>query len=276
MRFFYFLLSLYITSLLFAGCNNNDAARKQLEQARNAYENAQYGSAKQVLNELKVQYPKDFDLQKDVLHLMREVELKEQMRNLAFCDSVLPICQAEADAMKPLFLFEKTEYDSEGRYVDKSWNPSLESGFVGIKTSVTEANNLVLTAIYRSAAPIRYDRLTVSLPSGEHAETQAIPFDGGANYSFKDANGTSYEIVTFQKGRDNGVIAFIYAYAKEKITLEYAGGSKVPTRLLSQKEKDALVRAVDFSARLKELEQLKGQREMAEGRVRYLGGKVGR
>jgi hypothetical protein len=257
-----------------AGCKNNDAARKQLEQARQLYENAQYGSARQCLDELKTQYSNDYGLQKDLLHLMREIELKEQQRNLAYCDSLLPIRQAEADAMKPFFVFEKTEYDSEGRYMDTSWNPSLESGFTGIKTSVTEANDLVLTAVYRSVSPIRYDRLKVSVPSGEYAETQAIPFDGGANYSFKDSSGTTYETVTFQKERDNGVVAFIYAYAKEQIRMEYAGGKKVPTRLLSSQEKNALVRTVHFAALLKEIEQLKSQQEKAGKRIQYLRAKL--
>ncbi|MDR2683578.1 MAG: hypothetical protein LBB64_06900 [Dysgonamonadaceae bacterium] len=256
--------------LVFAGCSGNDTARKQLEQARRLYENAQYGSAKQSIDELKAQYPKDFDLQKQLLQLMRAIEQKEQERNLAFCDSLLPVRQAEADAMKPLFVFEKTAYDSEGRYIAASWNPGVESGFSGIKTGVTESNDLVLTAVYRSAAPVRFNRVKVSVPSGEYAETLSIPFDGGANYAFKDGNGAHYQIVTFQKGRDNGVIAFIYAYAKEKITMEYAGGKNVPARLLSQKEKDALVRATDFAVLLREIAQLKEQKEKAEKRIEYL------
>jgi hypothetical protein len=265
---------LWAILLLFAGCTPNDAARKQLEQARHAYENAQYGAAGQRLAELKAQYPNDFVLQKDILHLTREIDLQEQQRNWAFCDSLLPIRQAEADAMKPLFVFEKTEYDSEGRYRYQSWNPVIESGFVGIKTSVTEANDLVLTAIYRSATPIRYNRIKVSIPSGEYAETQAIPFDSGANYAFQDGDGMHYEIVTFQKGRDNGVIAFLYAYTKEKITMEYAGGKKIPTRVLSQKEKDALVGTVDWATLLQEIEQLEEQKAKAEQRIQYLQTKL--
>ena len=260
--------------LLFTGCSNHDTARKQLAQVRDLYENAQYGSAKQILDELKTQYPKDYNLQKDVLHLMREIELKEQQRNLVFCDSLLSIRQAEADSMKVHFVFEKTEYDSEGRYTDKSWNPAIESGFIGIKTNVTESNDLVLTAIYRSGESIRYNRLKVSISSGEYAETQAIPFDGGANYSFKDGEGNNYQIVTFQKGRDNGVIAFIYRYATEKITMEYAGGKPHPTRILSQKEKDALVRITDFAATLKEVEQSKKEKEKAGERIQYLQSKL--
>jgi hypothetical protein len=265
---------LFAAFLLLASCNKNDAGRKQLAQARDLYENGQYGVAKQTLDEMKSQFPKDYELHRIALHLMHEIEMDEQQRNLQFCDSLLPVYQAEADSIKPYFLFEKTEYDSKGRFTDKSWNPAVESGFIGIKTSVTESNDLVLTAVYRSAKPVNFDRLKVSIPSGEYAETQAIPFDGGANYSFKDGGGNNYQIVTFQKGRDNGVIAFICRYVQEKITMEYAGGNPQPARILSQEEKYALFRTTDFASILKEIEQLKNEKERAEKRIQYLRAKM--
>ncbi|GHT40316.1 hypothetical protein FACS189437_05740 [Bacteroidia bacterium] len=259
--------------LFLAGCNTNEPARLQLEQARNLYENAQYGSAKQTLDELKALYPKAFDVQKEAIHLMREIEVREQSRNLFFCDSLLLVRQAEADSMKPYFVFEKTEYDAAGRYVDKSWNPAVGSGADFIKTNVSEGNEIALTAVYKGAA-IQYDRLKVSIPSGEYAETQTIPFDGGANYSFQDGAGITYQIVAFQKGRDNGVISFIYNYAREKITMEYAGGKKVVSRIISAKEKQALVKTVDFTAILKDIDQLKKEKDKAGKRMEYLKSKL--
>jgi hypothetical protein len=259
--------------LFLAGCNTNDPARLQLEQARDLYENAQYGSAKQTLDELKAQYPKVFEVQKEAIHLMREIEVKEQERNLIFCDSMLLVRQAEADSMKQYFIFEKTEYDASGRYVDKSWNPAAGSGANFIKTSVNERNEIALTAVYKGAA-IQYDRLKVSIPAGEYAETQAIPFDGGTNYSFKDGTGITCQIVTFQKSRDKRVISFIYNYALEKITMEYAGGKKVVSRIISGKEKQALVKTVDFTAILKDIDRLKKEKDKAGKRIEYLKSKL--
>jgi hypothetical protein len=204
---------------------------------------------------------------------MREIEVLEQERNLVFCDSMLLVRQAEADSMTQYFVFEKTEYDASGRYVDKSWNPAISSGSNFIKTSVNEGNEIALTAVYKGAA-IQYDRLKVSGPSGEYAETLAIPVDGGANYSFKDGAGITYQIVTFQKGRDNGVISFIYRYAQEKITMEYAGGKKVSPRIISDKEKLALVRTVDLTAIWKDIDQLKKEKDKAGKRIEYLKSKL--
>ncbi|GHT88436.1 hypothetical protein FACS189474_3680 [Bacteroidia bacterium] len=264
---------LLVGFLFLAGCHTNEPARLQLEQARNLYENAQYGSAKQTLDELKTNFPKAYEVQKEAIHLMREIEVKEQERNLIFCDSMLLVRQAEVDSMKSYFVFEKTEYDANGRYVDKSWNPAISSGDNFIKTSVNELNEIALTAVYKGAA-IQYDHLKVFIPSGEYAETQAIPFDGGANYSFKDGAGITYQIVTFQKGRDNGVIPFIYNYSQEKITMEYAGGKKVSPRIISGNEKLSLVRTVDFTAILKDIDQLKQEKDKAGKRIEYLQSKL--
>jgi hypothetical protein len=241
--------------LLCAGCSDNNQARSSLEQARNLYENAQYGSAKQALDALKTQHPKAYDVQKEAIRLMREIEWKEQERNLAFCDSLLLVRQAEADSMKQSFV-------------------SVESASDIIKTSVNEANEIVLTSLYKGSSPIRYNQLRVSVPSGEYAETQVIPFDGGANYSFQDVFGTTYQTVTFQKGRDNGVVSFIYTYARAKITMEYTGGKKTSPRILSAKEKEALVRTVDYAAVLQEIDRLTKEKDKAGKRIHYLQSKL--
>ncbi|MDR0866737.1 MAG: hypothetical protein LBO74_17655 [Candidatus Symbiothrix sp.] len=265
---------LFLIPFFWVGCHNNkEAAQSQLAQARSLYETAQYGSAKQLLDELKVQYPKELGVQKEALHLMREIEWAEQERNLFFCDSVLIVRQAEADSMKPYFVFEKTEYDNIGRYVDKSWNPSVGAASNYLKTSVNELAETVLTSVYSGGA-IRYNQLKVANSSGEYAETEAIPFDGGANYSFQDATGRNYQIVTFQKGRDNGVIEFIYHYAGEKITMEYAGGKKKASIVLSNKEKNALVRTVDFATVLTDIENFKKEKDKAQKRMDYLHSKI--
>jgi hypothetical protein len=260
--------------LFFSGCNNNNSARSDLEQARSLYEAAQYGSARQQLAELKERYPKAYDIQKEAIRLMREIEWKEQERNLVFCDSMLLVRQMEADSMKQYFVFEKTGYDLTGRYTDKSWNPPVETASTCIKTSITEPDEIVLTAVCKGSYPIQYNQLKASVPSGEYAETQAVPFDGGANYSFRDGSGINYQIVTFQKGRDNGVISFIYTYINEKITVEYTGGGGKSSHIPFAKEKEALVRTVDLAVIFKDIERLKKEKDKAGKRIQYLQSKI--
>lgn len=93
---------LMIFFLCFVACRPDENARSHLEQAQNLYENAQYGSAKQTLDELRTHSPKAYEIQKEALQLMRKIELKEQERNLWFCDSLLTVLQAEADTTQSL------------------------------------------------------------------------------------------------------------------------------------------------------------------------------
>jgi hypothetical protein len=263
---------LLVGLLALASCGGHSPAREQYEQAYKLYQQAHYGPARQHIDRLKAAHPKNYKLQKDLLLLTRQITLKEQTRNLAFCDSLIPLLQAEIDDLKPHFAYEKTAYDTEGHYTYRPWNPTLESGFSGIRTTLTESNDLILTAIHQGPAPIHYTHLRLSLPTGEHAETQILPPDGGAHYTFTDGAGRHYEILTFHKGRDNGVIAFIYTYASAPITLTYAGGNPTPSRLLTPQETNALIQTADFAAQLRELAQLEARKAAAERQIRNISG----
>lgn len=261
-------------SFAFLSCNKDkEAAQIKLKEARNLYENLEYGSAKKTLDELKTSYPKEIATQKEGLLLMREIELNEQKRNIVFCDSMIKIKNAEADSIKQYFTLEKTSYDSQGRYIDKTYNPQLGYAPKYIKIHVNEDADLVLSSVHKGT-PIKHNQIKISTSTGEYAETEIIPYDGGANYSFKDIDGNTYETVSFQKGRDNGVIQFIYNYANSKITLEYLGGKKSNPIVLTDKQKNALVNTVNFSDILKDIHQFTQEKEKAEKRLEYLETKI--
>ncbi len=268
----YFIL--VILPFILYSCNQDKkAAQARLAEAQGLYESFQYGSAKIILDEIKANYPKELEIQKEGLYLMRKIELNEQERNLLFCDSMILVRKAEADSMKQFFLFEKTAYDNAGRYIDKDYNPQIGYAPRYLKINVNEQAEIALSSVYSGQA-IHHNQIKVNAPSGEYAETEVIPNDGGANYSFKDINGTTHETVTYQKGRDNGVVRFIYTYAPEKITLEYLGGKKTNPITLSVKAKNAIVRTVDFAGILNDIDKFQEEKEKAEKRIEYLQAKL--
>ncbi|GHT72303.1 hypothetical protein AGMMS50262_00580 [Bacteroidia bacterium] len=250
----------FVFLLFLFGCNNDKkTALAYLRQAQDLYEQAQYGSAKQLLDSLKVEFPKEVSVRKKALFLMRNIELKEQERNLLYCDSLLPVRQAEADSLKRLFVF----IQDPGFY---SINPNAKF----IRTSTNEWGEMALTDVYSGTTPLKHNRLKVTNPAGEYQETEAISFDGGTNYTFRDVSGTIYEIVTYQKGRDNGTILFIYHSAGQKLKMEYLGGKKYPPVVIPDKEKQDLVSTVDLAAVLHDIDQLKKEKEKAGKRIEYL------
>jgi hypothetical protein len=258
---------------LFACNNDNKEARSYLEKAKTLYETGEYNSAKQVLDSIRMKYPKEVDVLKESLFLMRQIELKEQERNLAFCDSMLIIRQIEADSIRSYFVFEKApEYDTRGKYIEKK--VAALFSFLKIQTGVYEEGDMYLKSCYSGKAALRHNQLKISTPTGEYAQTEIIPFDGGANYSFKDDNTKLiHETVTYQKGKDNGVIQFIYNHPDKKLTAHYLGG-KMYSVVLSRQEIESLIKSADLSLVLLDIQKLQKEKSKAEERIKYLEKKL--
>lgn len=268
---------LYIISaiLLLFACKKGMDAHTYLENARRFYENADYESAKKMLDSLKVFYPKDFEIQKKGLQLSRLVELKQQALNLRVCDSLLRIRLLQRDSMMTTFIFEKNpEYDEIGRYYDKSQILENNLEHSHIRSGVNELGIMELSSVYYGKEPIRHTGLKVTNLKGEYTETEAIPYDGGMNYSFTDSNKVT-EVVTYLNGKDNGVILFIYNNMKTTLKARYTGGAnKEYDLVISQSDKNAMAKTFDFSVVLSDIEKLHKEKEKTSNRIAYLQGKI--
>ncbi|MDH8700785.1 hypothetical protein M2138_000116 [Dysgonomonadaceae bacterium PH5-43] len=265
---------LFVVALIIVSCNDEEKAAKELlNEAKALYENTEYGSAKLKLDKIKEDYPKELEIRKEALSLNREIEIKEQQRNIAYCDSMIIVRNKEAKAMLPQFAFVKTEYDNVGRYYYKEFNPQPNyTAARYINVHVNERNDLVLTSVYKGNA-IGHNQIKAYISSGEYATTEKIPNDKAANYSFTDALGTTYETVTYQNGRDNGVLAFIGTYADKNITIDFIGKQTV-THTLSNKEKQAVLHTVKFYTIKEDVKQFEKEIAKAKDRLWYLERKV--
>jgi len=266
--------NIYIIGILLftIACNSNKKqATAYFNNAQKLYEQGEYASAKNNLDSIKKLFPKEFEIQKQSLQLRRQVELKEQERNLSFCDSMLNVLLPKAESMKSGFLFEKDSvYDDTGKYIEKSQR--LEAKFQSsyIRTNVNELGEIALSSVYYGNRPIHHSHLKVSKSNGEYAETQAVPNDGGLNYSFVD-DGMTTEIVTYLQGKDNGVIHFIYDNKESALKAEYLGAGKEKyTFTITPADKNVLVKTFDFAVILSDINKLKKEKEKSSQRIKYL------
>ena len=251
-------------------CNSNKKkAFYYLKQAQIHYEQAEYGLAKNLLDSMKIKYPKELAIRKQGLHLNRRIEIKEHEWNLLFCDSLLQLRLAEFEAIKSGFLFEKDpEYDDIGKYVEKSQRLENKLQRSYLRISVSESGELQLSSVYYGSRPIHHSRLKVLKASGDYVETQTILHDGGMNYSFVDL-GMTTEIVTYAQRKDNGVIRFIYDNNNAALKAEYLGQTKYAFGI-SPADKNALVKTVDFAVILSDIDKLKKEIEKLTQRLKYL------
>jgi len=265
----------FICLLLFLiACNSEKKqATAYLEKARNLYEQGEYAPAKSNIDSIKKLFPNMFEIQKQGLQLRRQIEIKEQELHLNFCDSMLTVRLAEAETMKPGFLFEKNpEYDDVGKYMDKSQRieAKLQSSY--IRTNVNESGEILLSSVYYGNRPIRHSQLKVSKSNGEYAETLQIPYDEGLNYSFVDG-GMTTEVVTYTQGKDNGVIQFIYNNKESTLRAEFIGKGKY-TFTISAADKNVLAKIFDFAVVLSDIDKLRKEKEKSSERLKYLEGKL--
>lgn len=267
---------LYVLCLIFclSGCNNDGKlADEMLSKAQSFYEMKEYASAKQMLDSLKITYPKEFDSLKKGLQLMRLVELSEQERNLAYCDSMIIVRQAQADSLKKGFLFEKDpKYDDIGKFIPK--NQKIEQNLKRsyIRCGVNENGEMYLASVYYGSGPLKHTRLKVSSPNGDYTETANIPQDGGTNYSFVDG-GMTTEVVTYQNGKDDGVIQFISNNIKEKLKAEYIGTRNYSIQI-SDADKRGVEQISELAIVLTDIQTLKKEVEKSKSRIAYLNSKT--
>ena len=110
-----------LIAAILTGCNGDEkAAQARLDKARAMYENNEFFGAKNEIDSIRALYPKEVKVLKQGLTLMRQVEVKEAERNIAFCDSLLPIKLEEVEGLKKGFAFEKDSvYEEIGNYIWK-------------------------------------------------------------------------------------------------------------------------------------------------------------
>lgn len=261
-------------AITLAACNQTEKeAQARLNNARSMYERNEFFAAKSEIDSLRALYPKEYKVLKEGLALMRQVELKEAERTIAFCDSLLPIKIEEAETLKKGFAFEKDSvYEEIGNYIWKQQTIERNVQRCYIRSGVNEKGEIYLASVFYGGAPINHTGLKVSTPDGQFAETASIAYDGGVNYRFKDLGKTT-EVVTYKGEKGLDAAKFIATNVKERIKAEYTGG-KPYTIYIADGDKKAIAATYDLAIVLSDLENLIKEKDKSTNRIAYLKNKL--
>ena len=263
-----------LAAITLVACNQTEKeAQARLNNARSMYERNEFFAAKSEIDSLRALYPKEYKVLKEGLALMRQVELKEAERTIAFCDSLLPIKIEEAEALKKGFNFEKDSvYEEIGNYIWKQQTIERNVQRCYIRSGVNEKGEIYLASVFYGGAPINHTGLKVSTPDGQFAETASIAYDGGVNYRFKDLGKTT-EVVTYKGEKGLDAAKFISTNAKKRIKAEYTGG-KPYTIYIADGDKKAIAATFDLATVLSDLENLIKEKDKSTNRIAYLKNKL--
>lgn len=267
------ILSLSLLLLLVA-CNRTEKeAQARLNQAKTFYENNDLYAAKQAVDSIRALYPKEYKVIKEGLTLMRQIEVKEQERNIAFCDSLMPIRQAEFEELKKSFILEKdTAYNEIGNYVLKTQTVERNVQRCYVRCGVNEKGEMYLASVYYGKAPLKHTHIRVSTPDSLFAETQPIPYDGGNNYRFEDL-GMTTEVVTCKAEQAADAIKLIASYPDKRIKVQYLGG-KPFIIYMADLDKEAVRATYEFACVLSDIENMKKNTEKSRKKLEYLNKKL--
>jgi hypothetical protein len=257
------------------GCNRYEKeARGRLENARNMYRQDELFAAKNEIDTIRTRYPKEIKVLKEALELMRQVELKEVVRNIAYCDSMIPVRQAELPELTKGFVFEKDSlYEEKGNYVWKQQTIERNVERSYVRCGVNETGEMYLASVYFGNRPVKHTGIRISNADGVFTTTASIPYDGGVNYRFEDLGNTT-EVVTYKGDQCVDAVKFIYDNNNQRLKVEYTGGSKAFTMYMAEGDKKAIVSTFNLATALSDVETLRTERDKAIRKKEYLEKKL--
>ncbi len=261
--FVWIVLLIGITS-----CNSKTKnAKYYLDMAEKCSAVGNFESAKSHIDSIRLLYPKAYNEIKEGFSLMQTVRRAENIRNLAYLDSMIEVRYMNLKEIQSKFDFVRDEnYQEFGNYIPKITPSSKPLDENTLRSRVSEKGVLFLESVL-SGSNLNHNKIKVSIPDGSYAESLTVTADG-LNYKFTTINRT-YEVVRFIGNDENGVSEFIYTFQDSPITLTYIG-NKIYTKALNNTEKKAIGQAFELSRVLLEIEDLSYEKGKSKALLRYL------
>ena len=256
-----------VVSLLFS-CNPRKEQEKQadlrLKHIAQLVDENSLNTAKIEIDSIHLLFPRLVEKRKAAEALKDTIVRRESARTLAYCDSILPFKQQQADSIQKNFRLEKnTVYQQFGSYIYKTQRTENNATRTYLKSFVDENADFFLISNYCGA---KIDHVTVRVSVNDlFAQTDTIATTNAFNHSFSDG-GTHWEAITFKNEADKGVAAFIdqYYFSKIKVTLY---GKKPFVYNLSDGDKKAISQTYHLWVVKKDVAQLQKEIKKATMKI---------
>jgi len=224
--------------------------------------------AKIELDSIHILHPRALDARRKARVLQDTVVVRENLRNLAFLDSLLPIRQHQADSIGRNFRFEKDErFQTVGNFVYRQL--TIEQNFTRnyLRAFVDENADFLLVSHFTGSN--RNNHTSVRASVGElFATTDTIPLSSPFNHAFTEG-GTTWETITFRNETAGNLPAFIAQYPNERIRIELTGG-RGAVYFLTEMDRRALAETYNFWVALRDVRMLEREIERANAVIEHI------
>lgn len=263
-------LILIFCLIIFSACDNSRKkeekdAVSRLEKVRDYINNNALNQARIELDSIHILYPRLVDKRKTAAELTDTILRIENVRTLAYCDSILPIKQYQLDSIRKNFNFEKNaDYQTTGNYIYKTLRIESNIDRIYLRAHVDENADFFLVSSYTGSYKINHTSLKASV-NEIFSETENIPVESAMNHSF-DNNGVYYEIVTFKNEAAGNIPVFITQFAGDRIKLTLQG-SKTYNYYLTDSDKKALAETYNLWVAAKDVQRLELEIKKAQNTI---------
>lgn len=261
---------LALVALLMVSCDNTEKkAQEKLTAAQTAFEKGDFNGAKLLLDSIKILYPKAFEVRKEGIKLLQQVELKEQQAGLVYLDSMLQVKQKAFEEIKDKFVLEKdTAYQKVGNYLYPTQTVEKNLHRSYLRAQVNERGEMSMTSIYCGSHNIHHSAVKVIAKDGTFAETPA------SNDSYETTDlGEKIEKCDYKLGNDGNVIGFIFLNKDNDITVNYLGERKYSVKM-QPNDRKAFAAAYELSQALSAIEAIKKEQKEANLKIDFVTRKI--
>jgi len=195
----------------FVSCNSREKQEKQadvrLKHIELLISKDQLNAAKIEIDSIHLLYPRLVNKRRVAAALEDTILRRESSRTLAYCDSILPKKQHEADSVQKNFRFEKDKvYQEIGNFIYKTQQTESNTNRIYLKAYVDEKADFFLISNYCGG---KLEHTTVEIAAnGLFAHTDTIVTSDPNYHSFTDG-GVRWEVVTFKNEAGKNVASFI-------------------------------------------------------------------
>ncbi|TAJ15331.1 hypothetical protein DMA11_01460 [Marinilabiliaceae bacterium JC017] len=255
MKYYIFLLPLFLLSVFGCGPSEEQLAKETFERANKLFNEKQFNDAKLILDSIIDLYPSQIEYKTRSQDLLRTIKISEQEENIIFLDSLLKEKEAELKPLMKNFIVS-SEYGSKKKLIHKRQKPENSYHRVYLRVHLDLDGNFYISSRFTGTKRIHHNQIKVYVGS-KHALSEKVPEDGFNNRSFDDGE-NQWEVVKYKEGKDNGVIDFISDNWNKSLKVQFIG-KKYYYIIMEKFDKEAIRDANEISYILKEKKKIKEQ-----------------
>lgn len=261
-----FFFTLVIVLLM--SCNSREKQEKEadtrLKHIEQLIDRNALNAAKIEIDSIHSLYPRLVNKRRIAAALADTITRRESARTLAYCDSILPFKQHEADSIQKSFRYEKDKiYEEVGNFIYKTQVTENNTNRIYLKTYVNENADFYLISNY---CGVKLEHTTVEVSAnGLFAHTDTIVTSDPNYHSFTDG-GLRWEVVTFKNEAGKDVASFIAQYASMRIKV-ILHGKRNYSYYLENSDKKAILETYHLWTVKKDVVRLQKEIKKATGKI---------